>query len=145
MEINSISLQGFQPGSPLPVLERVLTQEKICQYAEAVSDFNPIHVDAGFAAGTSFGGTIAHGMLILAYVSEVMEMAFGEHWAASGRLSVRFKAPARSTDTVTVTGRVETVSVNGGNHIYKCIVDCHNQDGATIIIGDTEVSVPYKQ
>ncbi len=144
MKTNDYILQDLCAGSPLPELQRTLTQEKINSYAEAVSDFNPIHVDPAFAAKTPFGGTIAHGMLILAYVSEVMEIVFGEHWPSSGKLAVRFKSPARSTDTITVKGKVDTISEKDGKHIYKCIVDCHNQDGQTIIVGDTEISVPDK-
>jgi 3-hydroxybutyryl-CoA dehydratase len=144
METNDYSLQNLRAGSPLPELQRELNQKKINCYAEAVSDFNPIHVDPEFAARTSFGGTIAHGMLILAYISEIMEIVFGEHWPSSGKLAVRFKAPAKSTDTITVKGKVDSVAEKDGKHIYKCIVDCHNQDGLTIIVGDTEISVPDK-
>jgi 3-hydroxybutyryl-CoA dehydratase len=137
--------QQLEPNSPLPSLVRQLSQEKINKYAEAVGDFNPIHVDPAFASKTSFGGTIAHGMMVLAYISEVMQAAFGEYWISSGKVSVRFKSPARSTDKVTINGKVESIKESAENHVYKCIVDCHNQDGETIIVGDTEVSVPHKQ
>ncbi|HXF51049.1 MAG TPA: MaoC family dehydratase, partial [Dehalococcoidia bacterium] len=76
-------------------LSRTVTREAIAAYADAVGDHNPIHVDEAFARTTPFGGVIAHGMLALAYVSETMERAFGERWARSGRLKVRFKLPAR--------------------------------------------------
>ena len=145
MGTGNFIFQNLEAGSHLPELQRKLNQEKIDKYAEAVSDFNPIHVDAAFAAGTRFGGTIAHGMLILAYVAEIMDIAFGEYWLSSGKMAVRFKSPARSSDMITVTGKVESITDKGNNHIYKCIVDCHNQDGIAIIVGDTEVSVPEKQ
>ncbi len=58
-------------GETLPPVVKHITQEKINLYAEASGDFNPIHVDKSFAAQTPLGGTIAHGMLILAYVSEI--------------------------------------------------------------------------
>jgi len=141
---NDIQFQNLQAGSVLPVLVRVLDQQKINRYAEAVSDFNPIHVDPAFAANTPFGGTIAHGMLVLAYISELMNTVFGEHWLSSGKVAVRFKTAAKSTDTITVTGKLDSITKTTGKHIYKCTVDCHNQDGIAVIIGDTEVSVPEK-
>jgi len=40
----------------------VVTQDDINQYADVSGDFNPIHIDQEFAAGSRFGQTIAHGM-----------------------------------------------------------------------------------
>ena len=51
-----------------------------------------------FARRTPFGGTIAHGMLVLALIGEMMRGAFGEAWFSTGRLKVRFKAPTRPGD-----------------------------------------------
>ncbi len=74
----------------------------------ASGDFNPIHVDESFAAQTPFGGTIAHGMLILAYVSEMMTLAFGQSWLSGGKLSVKFKA-TMFTNNVSNSIRLHTV------------------------------------
>ena len=131
----------LNPGDALPEVIRHLSQEKINLYAEAVGDFNPIHVDEKFAAQTAFGGTIAHGMLILAYVSEMMAQAFKESWFATGKLSVRFKAPAHSKDTITVSGRVNSIRVEGDNTIFTCRVDCRNQEQETAITGEATVKV----
>jgi 3-hydroxybutyryl-CoA dehydratase len=80
---------------------RTLTQDMLNRYAEASGDHNPIHTDEAFAETTPMGGTIAHGMLVLSFISEMMAGAFGERWLASGSLDVRFRAPARPGDTVT--------------------------------------------
>jgi len=78
----------------LPPVVKKITQKDISLYAEASGDFNPIHIDEAFAAKTPLGGTIAHGMLILAYVSEMMTKAFGQRWISTGKMAMRFKAPA---------------------------------------------------
>src|SRR3990170_549616 len=83
-------------------MARLVSQEVIDRYAAASGDYNHIHVDPEYARGPPFGGTIAHGMLVLAYISEAMTAAFGRRWWEGGRLRVRFKAPARSGDTLTV-------------------------------------------
>ena len=67
-------------GDSLPTVVKHITQKDINLYAEASGDFNPIHIDETFAAQTPLGGTIAHGMLILAYISEMMTTAFGKSW-----------------------------------------------------------------
>ncbi len=66
----------------------------------------PIHVDPEFAASTPFAGTIAHGMLVLALIGEMMFAASGERWLTSGKLKVRFKAPTRPGDTVTASAQL---------------------------------------
>ncbi len=121
-------------------LTRTLTQEKIDRYAEATGDFNPIHVDPAFAAGTPFGGTIAHGMLILAYASDMMERAFGREWSQAGRLKARFKAPARPGDVLTLEatpGRVRGGDRGAG---FEYDLVCRNQRGEVLLTGTAAVA-----
>jgi len=122
----------------LPSLSKSLSQEKIDGYARASGDFNPIHVDAAFAAATPFGGTIAHGMLLLAYLSEMLTAAFGRAWLSGGRLKARFKGVARPGDTLTVRGRIERVHDDG--RLFAA-VECVNQAGELLVAGDAEVRI----
>jgi 3-hydroxybutyryl-CoA dehydratase len=126
-------------GQALPPVVKHITQEKINLYAEASGDFNPIHIDESFARQTPLGGTIAHGMLLLAYVSEMMARAFGTRWNSSGKLSMRFKAPARSGDTVTVAGEVESVEEEEGVSYARCSLECRNQQGEAIVVGEARL------
>jgi 3-hydroxybutyryl-CoA dehydratase len=128
-------------GTKLPDLKRIVTQEHINLYAEASGDFNPIHIDSEFARQTPLGGTIAHGMLILAYVSEFMTNSFGQAWLTGGSLSARFKAPAYPGDTITVNGQVTDVRKEDGILSVNCDVLCHNQQDDPVIICDTKVKV----
>jgi len=130
-------------GDTLPPVVKHITQERINLYAEASGDFNPIHVDESFAAQTPLGGTIAHGMLILAYVSEMMAQAFGENWAANGKLSVRFKMPARPGDTVTATSKIDSIKAEDGISYVGCRLECHNQKDEVIVTGGAAVKLPY--
>jgi 3-hydroxybutyryl-CoA dehydratase len=124
-------------GDELPTIVKELTQEKIDRYAEASGDHNPLHLDPQFAAQTQFGGTIAHGMLMLAYVSEMLTAAFGQAWVSAGRLRARFKAPARPGDTVRVTGRV----VRREEAVTGVEVRCSNQNGEVLASCDAEVQL----
>lgn len=122
-------------GDSLPSVVKQLSQQKINLYAEASGDYNPIHIDQAFAAKTPLGGTIAHGMLILAYASEMMTEAFGKSWLEGGRLSVRFKAPARPQDTITTSGQIDTIEHKDGIYYANCSLECRNQNGDAIITG----------
>jgi 3-hydroxybutyryl-CoA dehydratase len=115
----------------IPSAEKRITQEMINAYANASHDHNPIHVDESFAKSTPFGGTIAHGMLTLASISEMMAAAFGKRWLASGKLKVRFRAPARPGDTITASA---TPGTDG-----RYAVEVRNQDGEVLISGTAEV------
>ena len=117
-----------------PVVKR-LSQEQIVRYADAVADHNPIHVDEAFARGTPFGGTIAHGMLVLAAISEMMAAAFGEAWLAHAKLRVRFRAPARPGDTITASAQPQAER----NGVSRYAVECRNQRDELLIGGTAEV------
>jgi 3-hydroxybutyryl-CoA dehydratase len=127
----------YRVGDELPAVTKMLTQQKIDRYADASGDHNPLHVDAAYAATTQFGGTIAHGMLVLAYVSELMTASFGAAWAESGGLKVRFRGAARPSDTVTATGRV--IKTDGEKVV--CEVECRNQNDEVLISGEASVRV----
>jgi 3-hydroxybutyryl-CoA dehydratase len=127
----------YSENDALPVITKTITQEKIACYAAASGDHNPLHLDPAFAATTQFGGTIAHGMLVLAYISEVMTAAFGEAWLIGGRLKVRFRGAARPGDTVIASGRV--IRCDGGTTL--CEVVCRNQEDVILISGEAEVTI----
>ena len=135
-------LTNIQEGNALNPVVKHITQEKINLYAEASGDFNPIHVDESFAAKTPFGGTIAHGMLNLAYVSEMMALAFGQSWLSEGKLSARFKQSARPGDTVTINGKIDSIEQKNGVSYATCSFECRNQKGETIVTGEAAVRLP---
>lgn len=134
-------LSELSEGMNLHESKRIITQANINLYAEASQDFNPIHIDEDFAKKTPLGGTIAHGMLILAYVSQMMSAAFGRSWLAGGKLNVRFKTPARPGDTITVTGRISRIERSEGQTLIHCDVLCRNQNGEAVITGETSLRV----
>ena len=141
MEMGLGQLTELSEGMNLPELRKMVTQENINLYAEASRDFNPLHIDEDFAKKTPLGGTIAHGMLILAYVSQMMSAAFGRSWLTGGRLNVRFKTPARPGDNITVSGRISRIERNEGQTSIRCDVLCQNQNGDSVITGETSVRV----
>jgi len=141
MEISQGQLSQLSEGINLPELKKSITQPNVNLYAEASQDFNPIHIDEEFAKTTPLGGTIAHGMLILAYVSQMMTSAFGQSWVTGGKLDVRFKTPARAGDTITVSGTISKLEKNEGQTLINCDVFCSNQKGESVITGKARVGV----
>jgi 3-hydroxybutyryl-CoA dehydratase len=130
-------LTEIQEGKTLDPVVKQITQEKINLYAEASGDFNPIHVDESFAVKTPFGGTIAHGMLNLAYVSEMMTSAFGRNWLSGGKLRAKFKESARPGDTLTINGKINSIEQKDGVSYANCSFECRNQKDETVVTGET--------
>ena len=78
-----------------------IDQPRIDAFADATEDRQFIHVDPEAAAGTPFGGTVAHGFLSLAMLSrmaaEAMLIPHGVKMAVNYGLDrVRLIAPVRS-------------------------------------------------
>ena len=90
--------------SGLPVISRSIKKERLQDYAKISGDANPLHLDSDFASATQFGGIIAHGMLTLAFVSEMMTAAHGRYWLQTGSLRVRFRGAAYLGDQLETWG-----------------------------------------
>ena len=116
-------------GAELAPVVKEITQDKINRYALAGGDGNPLHTDPEFAARTMFGGTIAHGMLVLAYLSEMMTAAFGQPWLSGGRLKVRFKAPARPGGRDIRKRREIAKRRRGGAEVHVVVAGDNRQRG----------------
>jgi len=137
--IKMIDTYTLIAGTDLPEIKKVITQQIINRYAEASRDFNPIHIDPAFAARTPLRGTIAHGMLSLAYISQLMTEVFGQHWVNSGKVSVRFKNPAHPGDTISIKGRITTVKKTDEYTEISCEISCTNQHNEPVVSGETSV------
>lgn len=130
----------MKPGDHLPEIQKLVKQQSVDRYALASGDLNPLHLDPEFAATTHYGQLVAHGMLILAYVSEMMSQAFGKAWPESGRLKVRFRLPVHPGEQVTTFGEVKKALRNGDSLRLECTVGCRNQKGENVIDGEASVT-----
>ena len=123
-------------GRTLPAVLKTITQEQLDAYARVSGDLNPLHLDAGFAATTQFGGIIAHGMLTLAFISEMMAAEFERAWLETGALKVRFKGAAYPGDQVQTRGRVTQEAGSPGGRQAGCAVGLINRaTGQELITG----------
>ena len=134
----SESLEGkMESGEEiLPRVVKTITQDQLRAYAQVSGDWNPLHLDAGFAAATRFGGIIAHGMLTLAFISEMMAAAFDKAWLETGALRVRFKGAAYLGERVETRGRVTKEEPHSEGNRLGCAVGVTNlRSGHELISG----------
>jgi len=77
--------------------------QAIRDYAEITGDYNPIHLDPEFAAKTPMGGVIAHGTLSMNLIWRHIQLNHGRAALQGTQLDIKFVAPVRVGDTLTVT------------------------------------------
>ena len=103
----STPFAALTPGTTFTTPERVLTQDDISVFAALTGDHHPQHVDTGWAANSAFGGTIAHGLLVLSAAAGLVPFD-PERVVALRRVDdVVFKRPVRPGDAIRVEGTID--------------------------------------
>lgn len=101
----------LEPGIELPPLVRTIELVDMVAYAGATWDWYRSHYDAAFAAAQQLPAPLVDGQMLGALLAEAAQDAFGPR-ARLRRLAFRFRSMVFAGDTVTCTGRIE--SVTGG-------------------------------
>jgi acyl dehydratase len=88
-----------------------IDQERIDRFADVTEDHQFIHVDPVKAAGTPFGGTIAHGLLTLSMIVHLcldfVPSVIGTRMRINyGFDKVRFPAPVKSGGRIRASARL---------------------------------------
>ncbi|MFT4011834.1 MAG: MaoC/PaaZ C-terminal domain-containing protein [Paracoccus sp. (in: a-proteobacteria)] len=117
----------------LSEITRHIDAGTVWAYAEITDDFNPIHVDPDFAAGTPMGRCIAHGMLSLNLIWQVAWPALNDVGRRAAELEIRFVKPVFVGDTITATGFLDPEASDSRTSVFS--VQITNQKGETVIQG----------
>jgi 3-hydroxybutyryl-CoA dehydratase len=113
-----------------PELTQTVTQDTIQAYADLSGDYNPLHVDPDFAAGTPFGSTIAHGPIALQTLFVAVTQWLGrEDFPPGSTVSVTYRAPVRPGDAVTC----HVTSLDTESDPVALEAECRNQRDETVI------------
>lgn len=137
---DQLYLEDIEPGLTRS-FSRIVGDEDIEQFGALSGDRNPIHFDDTYAASTRFGGRIAHGMLCAALISKLLGMHLPGVGAVYLGQTLKFRAPVRPGDEVTVTGTVREVRRSKG-HVA---IDCACRVGDTVVVeGEALVLVPCR-
>ncbi len=98
-----------EPGAVLPEITfGPLSRADIVRYAGASGDFNPIHIDEGYARATGAPTVFAMGMLPAGYLASALSSWLGGPESLR-RYKVRFTARVWPGDVIACTGRVAGV------------------------------------
>ena len=118
-------------------LSRTITDAHIVNFAGLTGDFNPVHVDAEYAQQSMFGERICHGMLMAGLISAVLGMQLPGSNAIYLGQDLKFTAPVKIGDTVTVTAKV--TEKRDDKRIIKLRTTVSNQKGELVVDGNAVV------
>lgn len=130
----------------LPSIKKTVTHSQIRLYASASGDQNPIHLDEEFASTSHLGQIVAHGMLTLAFLSEMLTVAYGRSWIESGNMKVKFRRPAFPGEQLRTWGKVDADEDQENRRLIRCsiaLLTCENSE--EVIAGTATVSFPHDQ
>jgi 3-hydroxybutyryl-CoA dehydratase len=114
---------------------KTVSESDIYLFAGITGDLSPNHVDEAAMAKTAYGGRIAHGALLVGYMSRASTLItdkcaalMAEHYPVSlGYDRIRFLAAVKIGDTITVTYRID--SADTVKMRTSASVNMHTQDG----------------
>ncbi|HEX2480495.1 MAG TPA: MaoC family dehydratase [Methylomirabilota bacterium] len=123
-------------------MRKTVGESDIYLFAGITGDFSSVHVDEEFAKGTRFGGRIAHGGLLVGFVSTVMARMTAllpPPGGVSSWYEVRFVAPVRIGDTVMTALTLAETRPDRRELVFRARTT--NQRGETVLEGQTVLTL----
>ena len=130
------TIHELRAGDVAEVIHRVDAAD-VAEFVEAVGDYNPIHSDPRYAAGTPFKEPIAPGVFTAGLISAVIGTRLPGPGAIYLSQSLKFLKPVKLGDTITARATVMEV-IRERNRIRLSTV-CLNQRGEEVLTGEAWV------
>ncbi|MFL5626962.1 MAG: MaoC/PaaZ C-terminal domain-containing protein [Ktedonobacteraceae bacterium] len=135
--------EDVQVGDTMPELVKpALSHIQLVRYAGASGDFNPLHTDPKFGEMVGTGGIIAHGMLIMGFVGQLLSDYVGP--AALRKFGVRFRGMTRLDDVITCTGTITEKYEADGEGRIAGKVQAVDQNGDVKVSGTFVAALPRR-
>ena len=135
--------EDVQVGDTIPELVKpALSHIQLVRYAGASGDFNPLHTDPKFGEMVGTGGIIAHGMLIMGFVGQLLSDYVGP--AALRKFGVRFRGMTHLDDVITCTGTIMEKYGAGGEGRIAGKVQAVDQNGDVKVSGTFVAALPRR-
>jgi 3-hydroxybutyryl-CoA dehydratase len=110
-EQNGYDVEDLQVGMAA-TFSKTITEADIVLFAGVSGDNNAVHTNEEFAAGTPFGGRIAHGMLTASVISAAVANRLPGPGTVYLGQQLKFKAPVRPGDTVHAKVTVKSIDLD---------------------------------
>jgi acyl dehydratase len=108
-----------------------VTDDDLQAYARITGDYNPLHFDDAFAAGTRFGRRVAQGGIAAGMLNALVAMDLPGPGTVFISQSLTYRAPTYVGDMLTAS--VEVVSLKADKPVCQLRFEIRNQDGAVLL------------
>jgi 3-hydroxybutyryl-CoA dehydratase len=119
---------------------KLVSDAAVRAFADVSGDRNAIHLDDAYAKSTRFGGRIAHGALLVAYISKVLGMDLPGPGAVYLSQTIEFLAPVYVGEEIDVVVRVEEIDLAG--RVLTLANSILNSKGAEVARGISKAKLP---
>jgi len=127
-ELDSTIAVGHSASRTLTV-----TADHVAKFAEISGDYNPLHFDEAFAAGTKFGRLVAQGGLTTGLLHALVAMDLPGPGTVFLSQEWKFTAPVFIGDTI--TARAEVLSVHESKPVTQLGMTVTRADGEVVLEG----------
>lgn len=139
MTHNTKTNRSFQAGRFVS-FKKTVNESDVNAFAEISGDFSPNHVDKEFMKNSVYGKCIAHGALLVAYMSRASSLILEEYPADNPRTTavslgydrIRFIKPVFINDTINVEYTVVTYDLQSKRS--RATIEITNQHNELIAV-----------
>ena len=127
-------------GRTFPPVTYAVGREKIREYAVAVGETNPLHLDPAAARAAGFADVVAPPMFAVVYSARAMapgifdpEVGINVAMMVHGGQEFVWGEPVCAGDTIVTEGRVKEIYERDGRGFYVFESTSRNQDGQEVV------------
>ena len=125
--MESWNIKKINIGDKLPkLITEPLTRDILKLYSIASGDHNLIHLDTNYAKKVGLPNIIAHGMLIMSYLTRLITNNIEQ--ASIKEIGVKFTSMTNIGDTLTCLGEIEELTKENDMNLCKINLKVLNQD-----------------
>lgn len=138
-----LSFEDVEVGDEIPLLVKApVTHLQLVRYAGASGDFNPLHTDPQIGEAIGTGGIIAHGMLIMGFIGQLLSNYVGPEALRS--FGARFKGMTHLNDVITCFGSITKKYEENGEARVAGKVQAIDQNGDVKLTGTFVAALPRR-
>jgi acyl dehydratase len=129
-------------GKSYPATLYAVGREKVKEYAHAVGEHNPLHLDHEAARAAGFADVVAPPMFAVVYSNAALlaglfdpEVGIDFARLVHGSQEFRWGPLVIAGDEISTTLTITDISERGGMGFYVFETDSRNQDGESVCVG----------
>ena len=111
---------------------KTVSESDVYLYAGITGDFSPNHIDEQYMRAGRYGRRIAHGTLLVGFMSAASARLYLGRTVSLGYDRIRFPAPVFFGDTITTEYRIREIDA-AKRRVYADVT-CRNERGETVAV-----------